>query len=419
MAMKTESRSAVLAISCIALISSIAHLAFYCTIDVREALVGDAHYYLGIAGEIAKRDRYVDPGTYWGEIPTFGRAPGWPFMISLGLRAFPSADPDLVARILGAASNVFAAVAVYFIGRAAFRSGPVGLLAGLGYGIHPYAIYLASTGHSEPAFIFLIAVGTALAMRPGIIPRLLGAAFFGMGALTRVNFVLFAPAILGLMACRYIFAHARPDARQVATALLLLACFLAFPLGWAYRNYQVCGHFPVLSSIGGETIYGGNNDVVAFRLDNWGYWVFPDGIPEERSKRELAGEFSEYELDRYYYKQAKDWIGSHLDALPRLTLGKLVRAYVPVPWNPTPDALIASSYRAAFYLLFIVAFYLRMRPQSRPFELIFWSMALVNLATVVMFYGSARFTITIEPFMLPYAAAVILRPEIRDWWSGH
>lgn len=407
--MKIRSPGPNVACAIVALASCAAHFAFFSRVDLHAPVTSDAFHYLAIARELASGHGYVNPGTYWGDLPSFGRAPGWPFALSLLLRAFRGAEPDLLARLAAGSINLLAAVTICIAARRAFRSGAVGLLAGIAYAAHPHAAYLAALGLSEPLFAFLVAAGTALILEGGGLRMALGGACFGGAALVRVNFLIFPLAVGALGVCWWASRRWRPDRRQLATIALALGCFLAPPLGWAARNYRLCGHFPVFSSIRGETFYGSNNDVVANDLRKWGYWILPDEIPGVTTKQELASRLSEYELDQYYYEAGKGWIREHKIEVPRLILGKLIRAYIPMPWVPSGGAFVVAAFRLALFLLFAAAIYLRIRPALPTFGILFWSMMLVNMATVVVFYGSARFTLAVEPFMAPYAAAALVR----------
>ena len=117
------------------------------------------------------------------------------------------------------------------------------------------------------------------------------------------------------------------------------------------RNYKISGEFPVLSTLRGQTFYGGNNDLVANTWRWWGYWVFPNAIPGETPMVELAEFMSEVDVDAYYTQRGKAWIRAHIAGLPRLALGKLTRAYVPVPWKLTSAPFLQGS----MYLLLKLA----------------------------------------------------------------
>src|SRR5437660_1726230 len=126
--------------------------------------------------------------------------------------------------------------------------------------------------------------------------------------------------------------------KRMATLTII---FLTPATFWILRNYHVSGEFPVLSAVEGETFYGGNNAFVATDLTNWGYWTFPNNIPGETPKFELAKRMNEIELNRYYKQKGMEYIRENWFAYPRLILGKLIRGFVPVPFVPVKATYLA------------------------------------------------------------------------------
>jgi hypothetical protein len=119
---------------------------------------------------------------------------------------------------------------------------------------------------------------------------------------------------------------------------------------WIFRNYAASGEFPVLSTIEGATLYGSNNDYVASDLSVWGYWVFPNEIACEPSLKELAQTMTERQADVYYHRKGVAFLKTHWFAIPRLELGKLIRAFVPVPWVVAWPSYVAFFTRALPYV---------------------------------------------------------------------
>ena len=187
-----------------------------------------------------------------------------------------------------------------------------------------------------------------------------------------------------------------------------MTLFLVPSFFWAIRNYHVCGHFPVLSTLRGQTFYGGNNSVVANTLDLWGYWVFPNSIPGERPMYELSHTMSEQEVDVYYFDKGKAWVKSHWSEMPRLVLGKLVRAYVPIPWKPSLKSWFVAAWRWGIYVAGIAGILLTWRRWPFSLKLIFSAMVLSNVMTVVFFWGCARFAFELDPFLIPFAVLAVL-----------
>jgi hypothetical protein len=192
--------------------------------------------------------------------------------------------------------------------------------------------------------------------------------------------------------------------------LVLFLFLFSLPLSlWILRNYMVSGRFPLISTIEGETLYGANNDLVANQVDLWGYWVMPDLVPGESSKRQLAEQCgSDLALNDYYVARGRGWIASHGRDLPRLLLGKLVRAFVPMPWKFSLGTYFAFSYRL---LLDVALLLLWANWRSRApaqFLLAVLTMLVLVLMTTMVFYGNNRFThVMLEILYLPLIAVGI------------
>jgi hypothetical protein len=169
----------------------------------------------------------------------------------------------------------------------------------------------------------------------------------------------------------------------------------------------VCGHFPVLSTLRGQTFYGGNNTVVAKDFKYWGYWVFPNSIPGEKPMVELAKTLTEYEVDAYYYSKGKQYIAGNPLSMPRLLIGKLVRAYVPIPWRLTRASGVVSAYRWLLYLVALIGIWGWWKHGDGTYRIVFLAIVMTNIATVLVFWGCSRFAFPLDPFLFPFAAAVV------------
>jgi branched-subunit amino acid transport protein AzlD len=123
---------------------------------------------------------------------------------------------------------------------------------------------------------------------------------------------------------------------------------------------------------------------------------------------------SEYEVDVYYTEKGRQFIRTHATRMPWLLLGKLVRAYVPIPWKPIPSSLIMAAIRAMLDLLFVFGLVRLWRGLPAAFRTIFLAMALTNALMVLSFYGYSRFAFAIEPFGMPLAAAAAVHAA-RTW----
>jgi hypothetical protein len=328
----------------------------------------DSHYYLQLAQSLSQSAGYCVKDSFWPDQPTMQRMPGWPFLVSVGLRVCPFLSPDVVMRLICIILDSLNAVLVGWLTWRLFWRRGWALLAGLIYAAHPAALFLVYNGESEPLFVTLCLIGFILLLRGGGWIYL-ASLCFGLSCLVRANYVIWIAAVGALLFMRWVFNNifnmdkqdtqdkefeaSSPESSCIsmltpsllppqngsqevpatgrwirgAYCLLFVVLFLAPSLFWAGRNYQVCGHFPVLSTLRGQTFYGGNNPIVANTMDVWGYWIFPDGIPGEKKASELAKTMSEYELDVYYYGRGKDYVKAEWFSMPRLLLGKFVRLH--------------------------------------------------------------------------------------------
>jgi len=182
------------------------------------------------------------------------------------------------------------------------------------------------------------------------------------------------------------------------------------PLGiWVTRNAVVTGRFPVLSTLRGQTFYGGNNSVVARDFKYWGYWIFPNAIPGEVPLVELAQTHNEAEVDTYYWEKGWAFLGDHPGLIPKLALGKMIRAYVPVPWRWSRAALAASAVRAVILVLAVWGLIRGWRASPAGWRILLTGMFVVNLVTVLLFWGNARFSYVWEGFLVPFIFALFSR----------
>ena len=174
---------------------------------------------------------------------------------------------------------------------------------------------------------------------------------------------------------------------------------------------RLSGEVSVFSTIEGETLYGANNTYVASDLSVWGYWVFPDEIPGQTAKRDLAQTMTgERQLDRYYHRKGMDFLRQHWFELPRLEAGKLARAFLPVPWVANWGSYGVFFFRGILYLGILLNIR-TFRSMDTLYRIVVTGMFVVLLLTVLIYYGTYRFTFCAEVFLLPAVAlGALTRP---------
>jgi len=231
-------------------------------VGLGRAMQSDAHYFLEIAKSLAAGDGYYLREGFWPDTPTLSRLPAWPFTVSLALRLFPGSSPDAVMRVLALALNAFVAVLVAWLAWRLLQSRAAALLAGWAYAVHPTALFLALDGESEVLFLALTLLGTLACMRGGW-GWWVGAALMGLGCLVRANYVLWLPFAAVAAFWGYRRRLSWPWIRRHSLGVLAGVLLFVAPAGsWALRNYAVSGHAPVISTLRGQTFYGGNNGVL-------------------------------------------------------------------------------------------------------------------------------------------------------------
>lgn len=399
--MKLSRLSHLLIIAGVAIVANAAYLVY---MNPHRPLVPDGSFYLAIAKSLTQRLQYFDPTSPWPNLPALARLPAWPFVVSIFLRLTPGMDPNVVIRLAGTALNVLTAVFLALLTERLFHSRKSAIIAGLFYALYPPALYFMDLGLSENLFMLLTVLAAWCAVKNEKLWPV-SALLFGAGCLVRSNFILMA-GFFPLVGWLYLRVAGRAlTLRYVRRAAILVIWFLLPSSLWIARNYAVSGHFPVLSAMRGETFYGAYNDVVANDLGVWGYWVYPPEIPGETEKRALAATMrDEAVLDDYYFKKGKEYAMTHKAALPRLFLGRLIRAYVPVPWVPDAAADAVALLRIALYAVFIATFPIWRRKSGATFNVLLLTMTLVSVSGVILFYGTPRFAFVLEMFFVPCAA---------------
>ena len=378
---------------------------------------GDASQYAGIGASIAHGGGYKSPAGLWPTEPAYDRMPVWPFILSIGMRIAPNAIDEIVSRLTNVVCLALAGIAIAALCRRLGVRPVLCLISGLYVSLSPILISLALNGMSEIAFILIVSAGLALAFSA---PRYLypAAVLIGLGPLVRTNFIL-VPLLFATLALLFPSARRVLISRATVKLAAVALCLTLLPAGiWVTRNYALTGRFPLLSSIGGETFYGANNELTANTLNSWGGWTFPDAIPGETRKVVLAKSLgSDLAVSDYYYSRGMAWIRNHVNGLPRLVVGKIVRGFVPVPWTSSPllQEYVAFCSRLVLQVLFLITIPFWWPGMNRQYLLFLAALGITHLITTVLYFGQVRYTFCfLEVFAVPCVAFGIDR-----WLDRH
>jgi 4-amino-4-deoxy-L-arabinose transferase-like glycosyltransferase len=351
--------------------------------------------YRGMSPDVTDKDHltaYRPPGTslVWaGLYGVFGHRPG-------------------VVRVAHCLVGAATIALVYLIGRQAFGQ-VVGLLAAAGFAVWPISLFFSAQLLSEPLGSFwllaYVAVALEFSTRPAAGRAVAAGLLLGLALLTRGNVVLLLPLTLVWAVVQF---WRQPRAMAWALAIPLVA--LATLVPWTIRNYRVFGALVPLSTGSGDVLLGGNNRLVVTDPNYYGYWVYPDELPEYRGL--LKAPNDELARDRLETRLALDWIQSNPDQWWYLVHSKFRRLWTPF-LQPHSPALFRVGTLVAWgpvLVLFALAFvptwigFLR-RGQAA------WLIHLVIVSVVLnalVFWGAARFRYPIEGLCLILAGAAVV-----------
>jgi 4-amino-4-deoxy-L-arabinose transferase-like glycosyltransferase len=358
--------------------------------------------YRGISPDVIDRDHltaYRPPGTS---------------LIWAGLYRVFGHHYDVV-RIGNCLTGAATIALVYLIGRQSFDR-TVGLLSAAAFAVWPISLYYSAQLLSEPLGTFwllaYVAVALEFAARPEPFRAVAGGVLLGMALLTRGNVMLLIPLTFVWAVVQF---WKQPRAMLWAAAIPLVSLIMLVP--WTIRNYQVFGAFVPLASGSGDVLLGGNNQTVATDPNYYGYWLFPDNLPEYRNQ--LKAPNDELIRDRLEIKLALEWIKSHPDRWWYLIHSKFRRLWTPLlqpnsPWLFQIGTLVTWGpvlvlFALAFFPTLIV--FLRRRHPGWLIHLVISHVVLNGL----VFWGAARFRYPIEGLCLILASLAVVR-TVR--WLG-
>jgi hypothetical protein len=187
-----------------------------------------------------------------------------------------------------------------------------------------------------------------------------------------------------------------PQKLLMSAALVLCATLVVAP--WLARNYRLSGRV-VISSVGGEAFWGGNNQHVLDNPKYRGYWMAPSEMPEQL-KLVLAAP-TELEQDRVRWRLGLEFLDAHRADIPRLAWHKFTRFYSVMARDRTERlALILSfgwllPFIAAGLLVHAWRFVRLRQAASILIAIIFY----YNLLAIV-FWGANRMRLVIDPLLI-------------------
>lgn len=369
-------------------------------------LRGDEIDYDRIARSIASGSGFAGAG---GE-PTALRPPLYPVVLAGMYRIFgPHAAAGRILQILLGGSIVALA---YLLARRLVPERAAMAAAAL-VAFAPPLIFISAYLLSENLYVvlllsFLIVFSRSFETEITYRSTVAGGILLALASLERPNafpFALFAAAA-------YVVWGAGVLRARLARVALLLAVFLAMLVPWAARNEARLGKPVLFTTHGGITFYQGNNRIVGEEPTYHGTVAPLEALPgwdDIKAKGEVGGDAEAWRL-------GKEFVRAH----PRLAL-KMAGWRLARFWRLTGDAgfsgvksgwwwdrgrslgSLASSFDFVFAYsivvipLSLIGLILTLR-RPRPFILLY-GVILVHTATALVFFGSLRSRIPVEPLL--------------------
>lgn len=271
------------------------------------------------------------------------------------------------------------------------------------YGMHllsegPFGLYLA-----------LAVLLTLIAMRRAGLGWYAGAGLvWGMAVLTKPQFVLLGPlaglVVLGFAAWRWQW---RPVA-AVAVCGLAGACVVG---PWIVRNAVVLDA-PGMSTIGGYTMWAGNNSV-GYDDPHWR----GRGMPTSQIEAAMGVRLPEGEAasDAQAKAYAKQFMAEHRADMPELIGWKLYRLVT--PFQPSENKAVYWSEAlswAGLMPLLMVGWWIGLRRAPGP-TLLMLGPVVITVAVTVVFMAITRYRNALLPVLVPFAAVAV---EVCWCWAA-
>lgn len=304
----------------------------------------------------------------------------------------------LAVRIIQSIISSLSCIIIYFIAlRLTDRNIALvsGLLAALNFSFIKSSSILLSESLSTFLISLLVLVLVQLRQAPTISKRICVGLLSGLIALTRSEMVFFLPFVYLSWVCllclkRYSLSVFLKD------MLVTLAIFFIVISIWTIRNWRIHHTFVPLTTAVGINFYSSFSPPEG-KL--FGLTANDDIVTLSRTIN------NEAEQSKFLFKETFKFIRVNIDKIPRLELLKFIFFWSVFDWEVLGRGTYNISY--AFMLpLFILGLFVNIK-KWHLYTLLYVPI-LYFQGTALLFYGSPRFRIPCEPFIIIFAAVGIM-----------
>jgi len=365
------------------------------------APVADAMQYDAIARNLAGSGPFI---TDEGLRST--RAPAFPFFLA-GVYALFGHSWS-AARAAQAVLGAVTCDLIVLLGTALLGY-EVGILAGLGYAVYPYAVFWCGFLLSEPlcGLLTTAAVLALIRARDSLSWAVLWPFLAGLAALSRPNM-----GLLFVFGTGWLFWQGGRRVRRIFGTVVIFTITLT---PWTIRNYQVHHRLVPITTLGGWVLWEGNNPYVDADPSLRGRSAAASKLPEAAGTERL----SETETDALYFRLAVRFLRDHPDAIPRLVVAKFLRL-----WNLFPNLesrwqrLIATTSVSLLFAGFLAGLWHGWRRRVAGIVPLLLPVLAV-MVTAAVYWADARIRAPAEPVIMLIAAygTVNLAESLRRSWA--
>jgi 4-amino-4-deoxy-L-arabinose transferase-like glycosyltransferase len=330
--------------------------------------------------------------------------PGYPLFLA---SIYAAAGHHLaLVRLLQACLGSMTCVVVYLLGRQIF-SRRVGLLAGVLLAVYPAHIYMSWRIMGEILFVFLWAIGIFLALRLLRHPVPTTGALLGltMGSATLVKSNLFVlPPLIILWLLVTIGRNREKGLRCVA---VVTVAFLGIVFATPVANRISGGSAGPLPGNAGTTFWWANNPLANGYFVKAELYAGGEAFIHRHGFAARLAAADDFERDKLYGQLALTWIRENPTDFFRLCGKKLGNAF---GLFPQAAVLEQSTFARRLYALsygLIAGFALPGLLFARrrgSHVLLLYGPLVSYLVMVLVYYGTPRFTITVIPALVLFAA---------------
>jgi 4-amino-4-deoxy-L-arabinose transferase-like glycosyltransferase len=350
-------------------------------------LVSDDKDYDRLGFSLSQGEGYVNS---LGE-PTAFRPPIYPLF--LGIIYYIAGHDLFWVRFMQAILGAGICLLIYLIATIIFDR-TIANISGFLCCFYPPLIVWTSEIMSETLFTFLLLLGIwKIISRNNYRSLLISGIIFGFALLTRGNLIFFFPFLF-----YWIFLSRKRNFLK-ATAILMSGVLLIL-LPWTFRNYNRLHSFVPLANISGITFY---NSYVA--PDRGFGFTSLKGVNDEYYRLK-----SETEQSNYLMRKAIEYIKKSPKKVVKLTALKLLHFIYPFDgyWY---SLSFGSKYNIFWGMVFcfsLVGIVHHIKDKDIHKKLIYFLLVSFFICTIV-FYGSPRFRLPLEPLLICFAASGMIR----------